>query len=51
MNPEIQVVVEVSPENTRRVLVLYARQGQRHIEIFWTSLFGGMCVLNWIELT
>lgn len=55
MNPEIQVAVEVSPERIRRVLLLNARQGQRHVEIFWTgaSLFGGKCVfsINWVQLT
>lgn len=55
MNPEIQVAVEVSPESTWRVLLLNARQGQRHVEIFWAgaNLFGGRRVfsINWVQLT
>lgn len=55
MNPEMQVVVHISPESTLRVFLLSARQGQRYVEIFWTgaSLFGGRFVfsIKWIQLT
>lgn len=53
MNPELRVVVEISPERTRRVLLLNTRQGQRHVEIFWTGAisFGGRYVfsISWVQ--